>query len=116
MFRASLALLACLWLTPALAADLDTNSETSTQAAPAAALPDSKQIEQDLQHLPWPSFKSVIEGIPKLKADVDAYGEFGWNYVKANYTKYGWKKAIDKLDAEQKQHLVDLMRLTAGSM
>ncbi len=79
--------------------------------APEDVVPNGKQIESDLQSLPWKKFKSIIESIPKMKADVDAYGPFGWNYVKANYTTYGWKKNIDKLDGTQKKQMADLIRL-----
>ena len=48
--------------------------------------------------------------MPKLKADVDAYGEFGWQYVQMNYQNYRWKKSIDKLSGEQKQELAALIR------
>jgi hypothetical protein len=75
-----------------------------------APLPDGKQIEKELQSLPWPRFRAVIETIPKLKADVDAYGAFGWEYVKANYKTHGWKKNVDRLDEVQKRQLVDLIR------
>jgi hypothetical protein len=67
-------------------------------------------MEKELQRLPWKQFKSVIESIPKLKADVDAYGPAGWQFVKANYAKYRWRKNIDKLDATQKKQLAELIR------
>lgn len=80
-------------------------------AAPAkAALPDGKQIEKDLQGLPWPQFRQVIEAIPKLKADVDAYGAFGWQYVKSKYQTHGWKKNVDRLDDAERRQLVELIR------
>ena len=80
-------------------------------AVPAAAvLPDSAQIEKDLQRLPWPRFRTVIEAIPKMKAEVDAYGPMGWDYVRAHYRTHHWKKNVDRLDAAQRRQLVDLIR------
>lgn len=70
----------------------------------------SKQIEKDLQRLTWKQFKSVIEAIPKLKADVEAYGPAGWQYVQMKYATHGWKKNIDKLDANEKRQLVALIQ------
>jgi hypothetical protein len=90
------ALLAALWLAPALAKE------------PQA--PDSKQLENQLQRLDWPQFRSVVESIPKLKADVDAYGPAGWTYVKGKYKTYGWKKNIDKLDDAEKRRLAALIQ------
>ena len=78
-------------------------------------MPDSKQIEGDLQRLPWKQFRSVVESVPKIKADVDVYGPLGWKYVEANYKTYGWKKSIDKLDEIQKQNLVDLIQRARGA-
>ena len=86
-----------------------------TEQAPAAevalaALPDSRQLEADLQRLPWPRFRSVVEGIPKLKSSIDAYGPAGWQFVQANYRTYPWKKNIDKLGDDQRRHLADLIQ------
>jgi hypothetical protein len=80
------------------------------KAAAAGVVPDSGQLEKDLQGLPWKKFRSVVEAIPKLKADIEAYGPIGWQYVQANYATYKWKKNIDKLDDDQKRHLADLIR------
>lgn len=77
------------------------------QASAGAA--SSAELEQRLQQLPWPDFKAVVSAIPKLKADVDAYGSFGWQYVQANYRTYRWAKKIDKLDDAQKQQLAELI-------
>lgn len=85
-------LLASLWLTSSLAAD-------------------SLQMEKDLQRLPWKQFRQVIESVPKLKADVEAYGPVGWTYVQQNYRTHGWKKSIDKLNEAQRKQLADLIRL-----
>jgi Spy/CpxP family protein refolding chaperone len=73
------------------------------------APPDSARMEKDLQRLPWEQFKAVISAVPKLKADVEAYGPMGWNFVKTRYRTHGWKKNIDKLDATQKQQLQKLI-------
>jgi hypothetical protein len=106
-------------LTSAAAADIatpvdtlaDTPADTPTTATPRNAEPDSAQMEHDLQHLNWDQFRSVIEAVPKMKADVDAYGPLGWQYVKGNYMTYHWKKNIDKLDGEQKKRLAELIRM-----
>ena len=89
----------------------------AAEAAPAGTAPaiDSAQLEKALQHLNWPQFKSVVEAIPKLKADVDAYGPMGWQIVEANYRTYGWKKSIDKLDEGQKRQLAALIRAAQKS-
>jgi hypothetical protein len=79
-------------------------------AAEMAPLPDSRQIESDLQHLPWPRFRTVIEAIPKMKAQIDAYGPLGWNYVRTNYRTHHWKKNIDRLEPDQRRQLVELIR------
>ena len=102
-------LLAALGLaqaTPALAMSEQTPAAEST----ASPLPDSRKLESDLQHLPWPQFRTVVEGIPKLKSGIDAYGPAGWQFVQANYRTYPWKRNIDKLDSEQRRHLADLIQ------
>ena len=66
-------------------------------------------MEKDLQKLSWKQFRSVIESVPKLKADVEAYGPIGWKYVESHYTTYGWKKNIDKLDTFQRTRLAELV-------
>jgi hypothetical protein len=75
-----------------------------------AEVPSSKRLEKELQSLDWPQFQTVLAGIPKLKAQVDAYGPLGWKYVEQNYRSYGWKKNIDKLDASQKVELFERIR------
>lgn len=81
------------------------------QAADAPP-PDSARLEKELQRLPWEQFKSVVSAVPKMKADVDAYGPMGWNFVKTRYQTHSWRKNIDKLDPAQKQLLQDLIRKT----
>jgi len=71
---------------------------------------DSRQMSTDLQRLPWKPFKAVIEAVPKLASDVNAYGPLGWQFVKENYKTYDWKKKIDKLDAVQKKQLAELIK------
>lgn len=75
-----------------------------------ADMPDSLKLERDLQSLSWPRFRTVVEGIPKLRAEVDRHGQFGWQYVRANYRSYPWKKNIDRLDVNQKQELALLIQ------
>ena len=66
-------------------------------------------MQKALQQLPWPQFRSIIETVPKLKTEVDAYGPAGWQLVKDNYRLYPWKKSIDKLDDNQKRQLARLI-------
>lgn len=75
----------------------------------AAGSADNEQLEKALQSLPWEQFRSVVEAIPKLKADVDAYGPLGWQYVQANYRTYPWRKNIRKLHEPQKKRLGELI-------
>lgn len=86
-----------------------TAADAAVVRAVAATEPDSKQMEKDLQRLPWKKFRAIVESVPKLKADVEAFGSIGWQYVQANYRTYGWKKNIDKLDALQKKRLAELI-------
>jgi hypothetical protein len=70
---------------------------------------ENEQLEKALQGLNWDQFKAVVEAIPKLKADVDAYGPLGWQYVQANYRNYPWRKNIRKLQEPQKKRLAELI-------
>ena len=76
----------------------------------AGAIPDTEQLEKGLQSLSWDQFRTVVNAIPKLKADVDAYGPLGWQYVQANYRTYHWRKSINKLQPDQKVQLAGLIR------
>ena len=105
------ALLASLWAAFAIAAEVQPPSGTAAATPAKRVVPDSQQLEYDLQRLPWGKFRSVIEAVPKMKADVEAYGPAGWKYVEGRYKTYGWKKGIDKLDDDQKQHLAKLVQL-----
>jgi hypothetical protein len=107
--------LACLL--PLGAGAVDLPNEAAGAGAPAEAvavlpadLPDPVVLEAALQRLDWPSFRHVIESVPKLRADVDAYGAFGWEYVKSHYTTYGWRKNIGRLKDDQKRQLAELIR------
>lgn len=108
-------LVAGLWTVSVLGADAPPSVDANVVAPAKSRVPDSKQLEGDLQHLPWKQFRSVIESVPKMKADVEAYGPAGWKYVEASYRTYGWKKGIDKLDDDQKQRLAELIRLAKGA-
>jgi hypothetical protein len=110
MYKPSYFLLACFWIVSATAADVSSVTEPEASTVAISNAPDSKQLETDLQQLNWKQFKSVVEAVPKLKADVDAYGEFGWQYVQMNYKTYKWKKSIDRLDDGQKHQLAGLIR------
>lgn len=75
----------------------------------------SAQIEKDLRSLPWAQFRSVVEAIPKLRAEVDAYGPLGWQFVQFRYATHNWRKGIDKLDEAQKKELAELIRIARGT-
>ena len=109
------ALLASLWTALTFAVAAQPSPDTRAVAAAKRGVPDSKQIEKDLQRLSWKQFRSVVEAIPKLKAGVDAYGPVGWQYVQANYTTYPWRQNVDKLDDAQKKGLADLIRVAKGT-
>jgi len=76
----------------------------------AAALPDSLKLEKELQSMSWSEFRSVVEAIPKFREEVDRHGQFGWQYVRANYRIYPWRKSIDRLDPDQRRQLATLIR------
>jgi hypothetical protein len=109
-FACSIALLIAFRCVPAWAADEApaVPSQDQVRALDEDRL-DSKRLEGQLQGMSWEQFRSVIEAIPKLKADVDAYGPAGWEYVKGKYKTYGWRKNIDKLDEEEKRRLAALI-------
>ena len=97
-------------VSPALAKKTHPASQSKAAPQAASSVPDSQQMEQDLQRLSWPQLRFVVESVPKLKADVEAYGPAGWKYVEARYATYPWKKNIDKLDDIQKRQLAELIR------
>jgi hypothetical protein len=82
----------------------------SVSMAAAAPVPDSRQLEKELQSLDWGQFKAVIEAIPEIRREVEKYGPMGWEYVKTNYRSHGWKKNIDRLEAAEKQRLAQLIQ------
>jgi hypothetical protein len=67
-------------------------------------------MERDLQRMNWKQFRSVVEAIPKLKAEIEAYGPAGWQYVRAKYPTHPWQKNIDRLDTADKQQLARLIQ------
>ena len=102
----------------ALALGASAVSSVGAEVRPPAAVranpvPDSKKMQNDLQQMSWPRFRSVIEAVPKLRAGVDAFGPAGWQFVKDNYRHYPWKKSIDRLDPEQKRQLAKLIEQSA---
>ncbi len=78
-------------------------------AATQAVAPDSTELERRLQALTWSQFRAVAQAIPRIKADIDAYGALGWQYVQTRYKTYRWKKSIDKLTDDQKRELAMLI-------
>lgn len=105
---AQVALAAGLAILAGIAA-AESAAEAGAAGQEAAASADNEQLEKDLQSLNWDQFKAVVEAIPKLKADVDAYGPLGWQYVQANYRNYPWRKSIRKLHEPQKKRLAELI-------
>lgn len=101
-------LLSTLLFAPAASAEGIAPAQSQAPIA-ASAAPDSTKLEKDLQSLSWPQFRAVIQAVPQLKAGIDAYGAFGWQYVQAGYKTYRWRKSIDKLDAAQRRQLADLI-------
>lgn len=103
--------LLALWLGVGCAAE---NQELRSRAPAAAAsrtvLPDSRQLERDLQRLNWKQFRWVIESVPALKSGVEAYGPMGWQYLRTKYPTYPWQKSIDRLDVTERLQLVELIR------
>ena len=52
----------------------------------------------------------------RLRAEVDAYGPLGWQYVERHYRRHGWRRSLDKLDPEQRRELAALIeRVRAAS-
>lgn len=101
--RLLLAPLALLLPFPLLAAESGTRRKT--RQPPIS----SKALEQELQSLSWEQFKFVINSVPKLRAEVDAYGPLGWQYVRRNYRSYSWSKRIGKLDQKRRRELQALI-------
>ena len=89
-----------LGVTPASAEE-----NVSAEIAAPAETPRNVRLEQELQALTWPQFRAVLQAVPKLKAEVDAYGSFGWQYVQARYQTFRWRKSIAKLKPEQQEEL-----------
>lgn len=99
-------LLLCALLLAATA----TQAAETPAAAPRKTVSESKLMERDLQRMSWKQFRSVVEAIPKLKAEIEAYGPAGWQYVRARYPTYPWQKNIDRLDATDKLQLARLIQ------
>jgi hypothetical protein len=85
-----------------------TTAATAPAPSPGSA-PDSAVLERELQQLSWEQFKRVVVAVPKLKNGVDAFGPVGWEYVRANYRSYPWRRNIDRLDDTQKIQLAALI-------
>ncbi len=115
MSRLICLLLSSVWATSVVSADVPQPPDDKAVTTLQSNVPDSEQLEFELQHMSWEKFRSVIEAIPKLKADVEAYGPAGWKYVELRYKTFRWKKSIDKLDDGQKQLLTDLIKRTSST-
>jgi hypothetical protein len=109
---AVLALIGACGTAPVVALENALEPQQADKAAPAflaSPAAESADLERRLQRLSWAQFKRVIFAIPKLKASVDAYGPLGWEYVRANYATYPWKKNIARLDASERHQLAELI-------
>lgn len=109
-FTRLVVLMAGLWFALPLPVAAATATVKPATTAETGSVPDSKQLEKELQQLNWKQFRSVIESVPELKSSVEGYGPVGWDIVKANYTTYKWRKLIDKLDPGEKQRLSKLIQ------
>ena len=98
------------WAQDASTQDAGRDAGAAVQTAEKPDALDSRQMERDLQRLPWPNFRAIVEAVPKLRAGVEAYGTAGWQIVQANYTRYHWQKNIDKLDDVQKRQRAELIQ------
>lgn len=92
-----------------LVAAQETSLEAQRGEARAGFSAQSIELEQRLQRLNWEQFKRVVEAVPKLKASVDAYGPLGWEYVRANYATYRWRKNIERLSSSERHRLAELI-------
>ncbi len=92
-----------------LVAAQESSLETRRVEARAGFSAQSIELEQRLQRLNWEQFKRVVEAVPKLKASVDAYGPLGWEYVRANYATYRWRKNIERLNSSERHRLAELI-------
>lgn len=108
--------IAALWLNALpMSATAGVGTAKGATAAASSNVPDSQQMSDALRTLPWVSFRSIIEAVPKLSSGVEAYGPAGWEFVRENYKAFNWKKKIDKLDSAQKQQLAELIRKAQGT-
>ncbi|MEW6514548.1 MAG: hypothetical protein AB1443_11160 [Pseudomonadota bacterium] len=101
--------LLCLLLYPCFAATERAAVKSASAVLPAKSVPDSQKLEKDLQSLSWKQFRSVIEAIPPIRAEVNKYGPLGWQYVQQHYRTYPWKRSIDRLSGGQKIELARLI-------
>jgi hypothetical protein len=115
MPRVSLLLAIFFWVMPVFAEGVYLPTQAAAEQAASNRELSSRQMEEDLQHMTWLQFRLVVEGVPKLKADIDAYGPTGWQYVQANYTTYRWRKSIKRLDETQKKRLIELIQITKAA-
>lgn len=93
---------------------LATPAPDADTVAPAGSALHPETLERELQSLDWKQFRQVVESSAKLKADVDAYGPLGWQYVRKHYQSYGWRKSVRKLDEAQRQRLADSIAEAKG--
>lgn len=96
-------------LPAAFAANERVGSPTVAARPPAKVIPDGRQLEKDLHGLNWKQFRSVVEAIPPLRAEVEKYGPLGWQYVQTNYKTYPWRKPLGRLSDSQRIELARLI-------
>lgn len=103
-----LSMLLALLVSPVTAAE-SKGATAGERAYKTTATPSNEELEKSLQGLSWPQFKSVVTAVPALKSQVDAFGNFGWQYVQANYKTYSWRKSVSKLEPGEKIELARLI-------
>ncbi len=90
---------------PGFAATERATAKPVPAAHAGKTVPDSQKLEKELQSLNWTQFKSVVEALPPIRAEVNKYGPLGWQYVQQHYRTYPWKRSIDRLAGWQKIEL-----------
>lgn len=104
-----------LWMVSATAADVQRLADNKITLPKNGREADILKFEKDLQRLPWNKFRSIIEAVPSLKADVERYGPSGWKYVEVNFQSYRWRRNISKLKGDQMELLGNLIKQAQGA-
>lgn len=99
-----------LFLAPSPAPGKEPAPAKAVAKKPPPKVPDSLQLEKSLQGLEWEQFRSVVEAIPPIRAEVEKRGSAGWQYVKLRYRTHAWRKNIDRLSDDEKRQLAQLIQ------